>query len=138
MNIGDIILNGISSIPISEKKKIINFEDLMDNNIKKDFSSEKYISQNKQNIIDESKTYQIFKKNNSKNVIANLVYIGINYFITIFNHKFYLYFNNKRSNFVPASSTASLADILFERTLSIIPRKILSVSIGDGSSQLLA
>jgi hypothetical protein len=87
MNPADILFNGISSIPNFEKNKIINLDELMNNNInnKKDYSSDKYSSQNRQIIVDKKISYQIFNKNNSKNAIANLVYIGKNYFITILN-----------------------------------------------------
>ena len=107
MNTSDIFINGISSIPNLENK-IINLDELM-NNKKKDYSSDKYSSQNKRNILSEKLSYQIFNKNNNKIVIANLVYIGKNYFITIlnkdlhntlcrFSNNFYIKYNDNKLN----------------------------------------
>jgi len=54
-----------------------------------DFSDNKYASQKINNKILNKFIYSIYNKNNNKNAIANLVYIGNNYFITILNKELY-------------------------------------------------
>ena len=65
MNIADIILNGITPIKDSDTK-VININELLDNTrnntVKRDFTDEKYLSQNKQNIIPNKMSYQLFNK----------------------------------------------------------------------------
>src|SRR5437868_2988721 len=48
------------------------------------------------------------------------------------------YLASNNPNFADASCTAFTGARVLERTFSIIPRKISSVSRGEGSSQLLA
>ena len=107
MNIGDIF-KGVSCINNSETK-MINLIDLIDGNYKKDLTADKYVSQNKQNIISDKMSYNIFNKNNSTNSISNSIYIGYNYFITIINkeqyqlltrftNNYYLQYNNDKLN----------------------------------------
>jgi hypothetical protein len=98
MNIADIILNGVTSIN-NDNEKVINLNELLDNkNIKRDFSEEKYVLQNKQNIIDDNLSYQLFNKNNS-NVISHVIYIGNSYFITIVKKDQYQIMNRFTNNF---------------------------------------
>ena len=111
MNIADIILNGITPIKDSDTK-VININELLDNTrnntVKRDFTDEKYLSQNKRNIIPNKMSYQLFNKHNT-NAISQIIYIGNNYFITIINkeqyqimsrflNNYYVKYNDKRLN----------------------------------------
>jgi len=88
MSIASIILNGISDTAPVTDKKLVNLDQLMIKKTK-DFSGHKYVSQNMQNILSEKTSYHIFNKNDSKNILVNVVYIGNNYFITILNRELY-------------------------------------------------
>jgi hypothetical protein len=111
MNIADIILNGITPINTSDNK-VININELLDNTsnntVKRDFTGEKYLSQNKQNIIPDKMSYQLFNKHNT-NAISQIIYIGNSYFITIIHkdqyqtmsrlsNNYYVKYNDKRLN----------------------------------------
>lgn len=80
MNIENIFLNPI--------KNIVQLDQLL---IEKsnDFSDKKYASQKIHNKLPSKFIYSIYNKHNNKNAIANLVYIGNNYFITIINKELY-------------------------------------------------
>jgi len=83
----------ISSLNNSDEKSL-NLYELFnnDNHAKiriKDFTSDKYLSQNKQNIKAQILSYKLINRNNHKNIIANVVYLDYNYFITILNKEQY-------------------------------------------------
>ena len=87
MNIENLFLNPIIDTD-DYQKNIVQLEQLMTDK-SNDFSDNKYISQKIKNNLPNKFIYSFFNKNNNKNAIANLVYIGNNYFITILNKELY-------------------------------------------------
>ena len=87
MNIENIFLNPILNIN-DNQKNIVQLEQLLIDK-SNDFSDNKYVSQKIHNKLPSKFIYSIYNKNNNKYPIANLVYIGNNYFITILNRELY-------------------------------------------------
>jgi hypothetical protein len=87
MNIENLFLNPIIDTD-DYQKNIVKLEQLLIDK-SNDFSDNKYISQKIQNKLPNKFIYCLFNTNNKQNAVANLVYIGNNYFITILNKELY-------------------------------------------------